>query len=174
MPGFNLLNDILQETLVCACNILMSGLCDQPASNCGCPCRLFISAGPPVWDNAACCSDGQLTVHAENVRQFSNFPAGAQGANFGCQVPLMADIVVTLLRCFPNLNDDGSAPTGPVLNAASEQAYYDLLMLTSGLICCLQEPARQRKFTFNGARIAGPQGGCIGVEIRFSVELFSL
>lgn len=102
MASVDLLNDILLEVLNCACTILESGICDDPttASICGCPCRTFISAGPPVADLEACCSDGQLAVYVDRIYAFGNFPSQAAGFS-PCSVPLAADIVVQLLRCVP-------------------------------------------------------------------------
>lgn len=173
MANMELVNDILEEVLVCACNVLNQGFCNEPGSQCGCPCRLFVSAGPPVQDIEACCSDGQLTVHLDRIFPHGNFPAQEGGALI-CQVPLAADIVVTLYRCFPTMKDDGSAPTGPELDRASKDIHRDLYLLTVGVLCCLLGGGRRRKFTFAGSRIIPPQGGCIGAELRFSIELQEL
>lgn len=175
MASVDLLNDILLEVLNCACTILESGICDDltTASICGCPCRTFISAGPPVADLEACCSDGQLAVYVDRIYAFGNFPSQAAGFS-PCSVPLAADIVVQLLRCFPVIHDDGSAPSHIELQNASEAIYRDLWLLTNGLLCCLAVPGRKRKFTFQNSRIIPPLGGCVGIEFRFSIELFSL
>lgn len=173
MSNLNLVNEILEQTLVCACEALDMGFCDEEGSQCGCPCRFFVSAGPPVADLEACCNGGQLTVHLDRIYQHENFPAQAGGPVL-CQVPLAADIVVTLYRCFPTMNDDGSAPSGPELDLASKDIHRDLYLLTMSVICCLLGGGRRRKFTFNGSRIIPPQGGCIGAELRFSIELQEL
>lgn len=174
MADLNLLNQTLAEVLVCACNILSDGLCDEDGSNCGCPCRAFVSAGPPVWDLEACCSDGQLSVHATDIFPFQNFPA-RQGTVNVCQNNLAATVVVTLLRCWPaNVNDDGSAPNAAEIQAASEAIYRDLYLLTWGLLCCLQVSARKRKFLLSSGRILPPNGGCVGAEVTFSIELFDV
>lgn len=173
MANLDLLNDVLEEVLICACNALNLGFCDEPGSQCGCPCRMFVSAGPPVQDIEACCDDGQLTVHLDRIYQHDNFPAQAGGPVL-CQVPLAAEIVVTLYRCFPVMNEDGSAPTGPTLDRASKDIHRDLYLLTIAVLCCLMGNGRKRKFTFNGSRIIPPNGGCVGAELRFSIELQEL
>lgn len=171
MADLNLLNLILAETLNCACQILEDGLCDEPGSLCGCPCRAFVTAGPPVWDLEACCSDGQLAVWVEDIFPFNNFPNRAADVNL-CSNPLAANVKIQLLRCWPaTLREDGSAPTGPEIQAASEQLYRDQYLLTWGLVCCLKQLGRQRKFVLNGSRVVGPTGGCAGVEVSFTVEL---
>lgn len=168
-----LLNNIMEEALACACNALNLGICDEPGSTCGCPCRMFISAGPPVQDVEACCSDGQLTVHLDRIYPFSSFPAQDGGPHI-CQIPLAADLVVTLYRCFPVMNEDGSAPSGPEIDRASKDINRDLYLLSLGLLCCLSSHQRHRKFVFSGGRIIPPSGGCVGAEFRFTVELFDV
>lgn len=159
------LNDLLDEILACACNTLNEGF-----SDCACPCRLFISAGPPVWDVEACCSDGQLTANIERIYTFGNFPVQASGVNL-CQTPLAVDVNVTLLRCFPTLKDDGNAPSSAELQLASEAVYRDMYLLTNGLLCCLSRTGKRRNFVFRQARVVGPQGGCVGTEFLFTVEI---
>lgn len=174
MADMNLLNQILAETLVCVCNVLDEGLCDGEPSSCGCPCRAFVTAGPPVPDIEACCGDGQLAVWADDIYPFNNFPSRSSDPNI-CSQPLAANIKVQLLRCWPaNMKEDGSAPTGPEIQAASDTIYRDLYLLSWGLICCLKVNARKRKFVFNSGRIVPPNGGCVGAEVSFTVELLDI
>jgi hypothetical protein len=160
----DLLTILLNQILACACECLNS------YGSCQCPCRNFISAGPPVWDMEACCTDGQLTVHVDRIFATDNFPA-EQGRVNTCQAALAAEVVVTLLRCFPGLKDDGSAPTGDEIGAASELIYQDLYVLTNCIICNLSSRSKQQLAMYRGSRILTPQGGCIGAELRFTIQL---
>lgn len=174
MADINLLNQILAEILVCACDILDQGLCDGEASNCGCPCRAFVTAGQPVWDLEACCGDGQLAVYVKDLYPVSNFPSRGSDPNI-CTPLLAANVGIQLLRCWPaTIGEDGSAPTGPQINAASVDVYRDMYLLTWGLICCLKTNARKRKFVLNNSRVVGPQGGCVGVEVDITVEVLDV
>lgn len=158
------LSQIQTELLACACDAL------NQFGACPCPCRIFISAGPPVWDNEACCSDGQLTIHMERMFVHGNFPA-EQGLVNVCVAPLAAEFNITLLRCFPTVRDDGSAPTANEIQAASESIYQDLYVMTKRVICCLANKGRNQKSVFRGSRIVPPSGGCIGAELRLTIEL---
>lgn len=160
----DLLTLLQNELLACACD------CLNTHSSCGCPCRNFISAGPPVWDMEACCSDGQLTIHLERIYVYKNFPA-EQGEVNVCLAPLAADFNITLLRCFPSVKDDGSAPTADEIGTASEILYKDLYVLTRCIICNLSSRGKYQASIFRGGRILPPQGGCAGVELRFTIEL---
>ena len=175
MANLALLNQVLSEILLCSCDILDSGLADESGSRCGCPCRTFITAGKPVWDLASCCSDGQLSVFLNgDIYPFSNFPTRAADANI-CSPTLAANVTVQLLRCWPaTMKEDGQAPTGPEIQAASDDIHRDLYLLTSGLVCCLKVNARRRKFILNGGRIVGPQDGCVGAEVSLILEIMNI
>lgn len=160
----NLLTDFLNQILGCACE------CLNTYGSCPCPCRNFISAGLPVWDMEACCSDGQLTAHYDRLFVYKNFPSESGEVN-QCVMPLAAEVVVTLLRCFPGLRDDGRAPTADEIGAASELIYQDLWVLTNCIICNLSSRGRNQLSVFRGARILPPNGGCVGAEVRFAVTL---
>lgn len=161
----DLLTQLMVTILDCACE------CLEEAGICGCPCRTCIIAGPPVWDQESCCNnEGSLYIHLDRIFQHDNFPREASEVNL-CQAPLAADIVVTRLRCFPGMHEDGTAPTCPEMEAASNEIYQDLYVLTRCLLCSLASWRRNLKSVFRGSRIVGPQGGCVGVELRFTVEL---
>lgn len=174
MSDINTLNQVLSEILVCACDTLHNGICDETGSPCSCPCRTFVTAGPPVWDNEACCSDGQLAVYVKDIFPFSNFPSRGGDANI-CTPSLAANVSVQLLRCWPaTVEEDGTAPTAQQIQVASTDIYRDLYLLTWGLICCLKVNSRRRKYLLNGGRILGPQGGCVGAEIDITIEIIDI
>lgn len=173
MADMNLLNQILAEILTCACDVLDNGLADAGAGSCGCPCRAFVTVGAPVPDIEACCGDGQLAVWVRDIYPFSNFPARGNSAEI-CSPSLAANVTVQLLRCWPSMKEDGSAPTGPEIQRASDDIYRDLYLLTWGLICCLLQNGRKRKFALTSSRITGPQGGCVGAEVEFAIELLAV
>lgn len=160
----DLLTQLLNQILGCACD------CLNARGSCPCPCRNFISAGPPVWDSEGCCSDGQLTVHVDRLFSYKNFPSESGEVNT-CIIPLAAELVVTLLRCFPSLHDDGSAPTADEIGSASEMIYQDLWVMTNCIICNLASRKNQQVSVFRGSRILPPQGGCIGAEVRLTIAL---
>ncbi len=159
-----LITTLLTQILACACE------CLNTLGSCPCPCRNFITAGPPVWDQEACCSDGQLSIHIDRIYGYENFPA-EQGRVNTCQASLAADIVVTLLRCFPGIRDDGSAPSADEIGLASENIYKDLWTLTNCLICNMHSRGRMQSSIYRGSRVLPPQGGCIGCEVKFVIEL---
>lgn len=167
----DLLNNILNDILGCSCNSLENGICaDGDTNSCKCPCRHYITHGSPSWDT--CCDEGQLTINVDRIYQTETFPTQTNKPST-CSRELAADVTVTLLRCYPaNLKDDGSPPTPAEQQAAAESLNRDSLLLTKATICCLQQQGKNRPFIFQGARPLGPQGGCAGVEIKFTVALY--
>lgn len=158
----------LDEILACTCSALEDGICDGDGSLCGCPCRKFISAGPPTAEN--CCVDGQLTVHLEDIYQYEKFPSRTSAPST-CATLLAMGVVVTLFRCYPTSNEDSGPPSPSDLIAATESLYRDLYLITKGVICCLTPRKKSREFVFNGGRVLPPSGGCVGVEAKFAIQL---
>ena len=157
----DLLTQVQNQLLAAACQ------CLNEKSTCLCPCRVFISAGPPVADDCEC---GQLTIHTERLFVHGNFPAELGTVNT-CMAPLAAEMNMTLFRCWPTVKDDGSAPTIDELGAAAELIYEDQYILTRCIICNLAARSKRQLSVFRGSRIIAPQGGCIGVEVRFVIQL---
>lgn len=158
----DLITQLFDEILACACQAL------DDFTECGCPCRKYISAGRPVWDN--CCPDGQLTVNLDRLYAHGNFPGTAAGPLF-CQAPLAAEFTVALVRCHPTVDDNGDPPSGPTLDAAANQVHTDLYVLLNALICCLSAKSRTQNFVLLNSGNILVNGGCVGFEIRFGIQL---
>lgn len=150
-----------KEVLDCVCEDLAS------QSSCGCPCRSFVTVGNPVWDN---CCDGQLALIIERIYVAGNFPAGANQP-ITCAAPLVADFSLQLIRCVPTMETDGTPPTPQALNNSSANIFSDFYIAYRSVICCLAQYKKNRLFTMRDGRPVGPQGGCAGFEIKFSIQL---
>jgi hypothetical protein len=157
----DLLTRLTQELLDCTCAALEK-------TACGCPCYAFVSAGTVAWDK--CCDGGQLWVGIDRIYAYDRFPAPATGAIM-CSPPLAADIVIGVLRCAPTLSDQGEPPSAEALSASSAQVYEDAYAVVNGVLCCLVPTQRERLFVMGNQRPLGPQGGCVGSELRLTVAL---
>lgn len=173
----------LAETVLgCVCSTLeetAAEIEDQP----GCPCRACVVPGPPAWDR---CTDpcgtgdgvgGQLTVHVARIYPSLSFPADDRTV-FGtraCPAPATAvDLVVTLLRCAPTLDEHGCPPTCEELSAAARVVHLDTASVHNALLCCLPTTGPRRRgpqFVMGAHRVLEPQGGCMGIEQRVTVAL---
>lgn len=154
---------VAQEVLDCACEALTG-----QDSICPCPCRKFVSIGPPVWDQ--CCDGGQLAVWLERVYVAANFPASNNTA-ITCSAPLAGEYVLQLIRCVPTMDEQGNAPSAEALSDSAQDIYSDLYVAYKAVLCCLAAYKKHRNFVMRDGRFVGPQGGCAGFEIRFAVEL---
>jgi hypothetical protein len=152
---------LAEEIKDCICVAL------EAESTCPCPCRACVIVGDPAWDD---CCEGQLTVGLNRLYVHDNFPSAAVGPIF-CFSPLAGDFTVTLLRCAPTVKDDGTLPTCDELSESARQIYSELYISMRALICCLAAKKRAAKFLIRDAVTVGPDGGCVGFQIRFTVEL---
>lgn len=134
---------------------------------CGCPCRTCVIVGDPVWDD---CCEGQLTISVPRLFVHDNFPLTSTGPIF-CASPLAGDFSITLLRCAPAVKDDGTPPTCDELSESARQILTEMYIALRALICCLAAKKRAAKFVIREAVTVGPEGGCVGFTIRFTVEL---
>jgi len=157
----DLLQLMAQDVLDCVCLAL------ENESPCGCPCRKCVVFGPPVWDD--CCS-GQLTIWVERIYVAAKFPQ-TDGQPITCAAPLAADFVLQLIRCVPTVDDNGVAPSCEAISASAAKIYQEMYIVERALLCCLAAFKKNRAFVMKDMRPIGPQGGCAGFEVRFTVEM---
>ncbi|MEC3994984.1 hypothetical protein VSR01_16185 [Actinacidiphila sp. DG2A-62] len=177
------LHQLAETVLGCVCATLDTTAAEVPGQP-GCPCRACVVPGPPAWDG---CTDpcgggegpgGQLTVHVARTYPSTAFPIEdrqVQGAR-GCTPPATTavDLVVTLLRCAPTVDDTGCPPSCDELAAAAQIVHVDLTSIYNALLCCLPSTGTRRRgpqFALGQGRVLEPQGGCMGVEQRVTVAL---
>ncbi|CAM5301445.1 hypothetical protein BOQ63_012410 [Streptomyces viridifaciens] len=173
-------HDLAQAVLGCVCAALEAAAAavdGQP----GCPCRACVVPGPLAWDgcNDPCgdATGGQLTVHVARISATSQFPSedrALQGSR-NCAPPTAAvELVVTLLRCAPVMDERGCPPACEELADAARTVNVDMATIHSALLCCLPEAAGGRRgpqFYLGPGRLLEPEGGCMGVEQRVTVAL---
>lgn len=152
---------LAEEIKDCLCVAL------EEQSDCGCPCRACVIVGPTVWDDCEC---GSLTIALDRVYVHGNFPTSETGPIF-CSSPLAGDFTITLLRCAPTVKDDGTAPSCDEISASARQIYTDFYITLRALICCLAAKRRFAQFVVREAIPVGPDGGCVGFQIRVTIML---
>ncbi|EDY43994.1 hypothetical protein [Streptomyces sp. SPB074] len=174
-------HDMAETILACVCSALDATEAEVDGQP-GCPCRACVVPGAPAWDG---CDDpcgssgagGQLTVHVARLFPSSSFPEQDRSVlgTRGCTPPstLAAELVVTLLRCAPVIDERGCPPTCKEQAAAARITHTDASTIYTALLCCLPQTGgrRGRRFLMGESRIVGPQGGCVGVEQRVTVAL---
>lgn len=177
------IHDLAETVLACVC-MALDDVAAEVEGQPGCPCRACVVPGTPAWDDCSdpCSGDdgpgGQLTVNFARIYGTSRFPQeeidNVQGTR-GCQPPatMAAEMVVTLLRCVPTVNENGCPPTCEELSAAARVTHVDAATVYNALMCCLPKTGgrRGRRFLMGQQKIIGPQGGCVGIEQRVIVAL---
>lgn len=149
----------------------------------GAPPRSCVIAGSIAWDDCEC---GQLVVAMRRQYFSSNFPneAPAPPAPPGhgrCGPPLLvAEYVISILRCAPSGGDDPNPPTCEALDAAAQSAAHDAWAVRWGAHCCLKEwrgsndpEVSITDFLFRGQPFVGPMGMCQGSELTVLVGIIN-
>lgn len=147
----------------------------------GCPCVACVHPGAPAWDYCCDCqpegqTGGQLTVSVEQIYPTTRFPEPANATHrcLPAGTGLAADLVVTLLRCAPTVDSRGNPPSCDVLSRTARIVHVDMLTVYTAATCCFPEALgsrRPRQILVRDHRAVGPDGGCVGSELRLAVDL---
>ncbi|MFI0827299.1 hypothetical protein ACH4Q7_22905 [Streptomyces roseolus] len=179
------IHDLTEDVLGCVCAALTEAAAGD-TSRPGCPeCRACVVPGQVAWDSCEdpCTgsSDGQLSVSVARLyaATLDSFPTEARvvyGMK-GCTPPPLTavELVVTLLRCAPIVDESGCPPPCADLAASARILHLDMVTVANALLCCLPgtSPSRPRgrRFVLGQQKTIGPQGGCVGLEQRVIVAL---
>lgn len=136
------------------------------------PDRSGVVPGAIAWDACDC---GMLAVSVAQVYPSETFPA-QQAARVGaCDAPWeVGEIVIQLIRCAPNPEGQSLYPTVAALDASAQEVRrdaYQVLLATSAELCTMNEARDISDFLIRPQTSQGPQGGCVGTELRALVSL---
>lgn len=172
-----------EAILACVCTALDEARTQDPTLP-GCPCRAFVAPGQSAaWDCGLDCGDsceGQLTVNLWDLSESTQFPstggsrsASKLPANCAPAAYLVAEYRVTLLRCVPATQEDGSPPDIADMALAARITMADSVALYDALSCCLQglmtDAGRPLKYQVGRVRTLAVEGGCTGVDASVTV-----
>src|SRR5688500_5709375 len=102
----------------------------------GAPPRMLVATGAEIaWDECEC---GQLTVHMLRAYPSDQFPVIKQVGPFtSCEAHhTVVEYVITILRCVPGSQDDGTPPVPAHVTAAAEVDHMDRWAVRRGVVCC--------------------------------------
>jgi hypothetical protein len=178
-------HDLAEAVLGCVCAAL-DARAEEVEGQPGCPCHACVVPGVVAWDGCGAedCGDGgepgQLTVSVARLypagQEFPREDTTVQGVRGCMAAPYTAvELVVTLLRCAPVIDEGGCPPSCEEQTEAARVLHVDASTVLSALWCCLPtlgpNPRRPRRFVMGVQRVLGPQGGCVGLEQRVTVAL---
>ncbi len=146
----------------------------------GAPCRqcLLLPTQQIPWDNCGPCDDiscsGQIALAIQNVYGSSHFPQPEAGKDWShCGPPWqVAQVVVSVTRCVPTMDQTGNPPTCAAELAAALTLEADRSAIRQALACCLTALKAAHSigaWSMNPSVTVGEQGGCAGVETTFLV-----
>lgn len=136
------------------------------------PDRHGVVPGAIAWDACDC---GMLAVSIAQVYPSETFP-DIQAAPFGaCQAPWeVAELVIQIIRCAPNPEGQNLHPSTAALDASAQQVARDAhetLNAISLELCEMNERCDIADYLIRPQVAQGPQGGCVGTELRALVSL---
>ncbi|WP_328434587.1 hypothetical protein [Streptomyces sp. NBC_00425] len=178
-------NELATAVLACVCQALEATAAtveNQP----GCPCRSCVVPGTPAWDS---CEDpcdgsddtgGQLTVHVARIYPTTEFPTETRevrGLKSCSATRIAVELVITLLRCVPTM-DEGSQcpPTCEATAAAARVIQIDSATVLNALLCCVPSIGVRHRgplYVIGQQKTLDPKGGCGGIEQRVTIALAS-
>jgi hypothetical protein len=136
------------------------------------PCRSGVVPGAIAWDDCTC---GILATSWSMTFLTDVFPSESNTIQGNCDAPEEAsEFVMQLIRCAPGPTDSGQPPTPATLQAAA------LLMATDGnimeravaaLLCALKDDGTIWDYLVGRRTAQGPQGMCVGSELRVTIGL---
>lgn len=150
----------------------------------GTPDRSCVVAGQIAWDDCEC---GQLIVSigrnffSSNFPTEGNTPPAPPGNARGCGPPLLvAEFIVSILRCAPSGGEGPAPPACSELDTAAQSAVHDAWAVRWGVHCCLKSWAGSNDqevsiadFILRGQSFVGPQGMCMGSELNVVVGIIN-
>lgn len=124
----------------------------------------YVAAGAIAWDS--CC--GLLVAAPERVYRSATFPIEGT-TDYVCDDALIVvDVVLLLLRCVPAVDDRGKVPSPAALGPAYSKVISDAAVIWNAVVGELPEGWERANVD---QMFVGAQGGCIGVETRFTIGL---
>ncbi|WP_415949539.1 hypothetical protein [Streptomyces sp. KLOTTS4A1] len=131
------IRDLAEAVVGCVCAALARTAEEVPGQP-GCPCRACAVPGLVAFGScddpcAAKEAGSQLSVsvariYGSSLDEFPNESRNVQGVR-GCTPPPLTalELVVTLLRCAPVMNENGCPPTCDELTASAQVLHVDMV-----------------------------------------------
>lgn len=136
------------------------------------PQRHGVVPGAIAWDACDC---GMLAVSVAQVYPSETFPDPQASPIGACHAPWeVAEIVVQIIRCAPSPEGQNLHPSTAALDASAQQVAQDAhqtLHAVSLELCEMNDAHDIADYLIRPQAVQGPQGGCVGSELRALVSL---
>jgi hypothetical protein len=132
-------------------------------------------AGAPEWRAVVTgqtiipehCHCGQLTIHVPSMYPSDAFPDPQERPRGNCNEAKFTAVeyVITVLRCQPQLDDQGRPPAMAEMEAAAQTDFNDRYAMRKAATCCFSN-----RIWYMGQHLAvGEEGTCAGSELHLLV-----
>lgn len=143
-----------------------AGLSEKPSRHGAVP-------GAIAWDKCDC---GMLAVSLNQIYLSEVFPNPASQKIGACDAPYeVGQFVIQIVRCAPNPPSlENPAPTVAALDESAQEVLldaYELLKSVSEKLCQMNADRDIVDFFLSPLTAQGPNGGCVGNELRVLVAL---
>jgi len=132
--------------------------------------RSGVVPGSIAWDECDC---GMLAVTVEQIYPTETFPDLMTEVAGGCDVSReAAEIVIQVVRCAPGPDGQSLAPTVAELDASAQEVLRDaweVITATRGVLCQMLADSDITDFLLRPLTSVGPNGQCVGNELRVFV-----
>jgi hypothetical protein len=136
------------------------------------PQRHGVVPGAIAWDACDC---GMLAVSIAQVYPSEDFPIPQPAPVGSCHAPWeVGEVVVQVIRCAPNPEGQNLWPSTAALDASARlvaQDAYETLLAVSTELCTMSNTGDISEYLLRPQVVQGPQGGCVGSELRALVSL---
>lgn len=159
VPDDTLIYPIVADLAACLCAEY------EDAGEALCFCGIEPATGVPI--DVGECGDGDCgaaTVRLARVFPSTTFPEIDQAGV--CATLLAAEIIVTVLRCVPVGQNDGSNPTAAEYAAWAIQQYADMIAMRRAINCCFASAHSDVDYVLGEFTPLTPQGGIGGGQWR--------
>lgn len=129
--------------------------------------------GEIAWDNCTC--EGVLAVTVPRIFLAEDFPTETEGpVGARCQAPYeVAEFTVSVIRCAPQPDGDLAPPAADLDSAAGLllQDMSETMDAISSAVCGLKDEDIISDYLITPAESAGPEGACVGFNLRVLISL---
>jgi hypothetical protein len=136
--------------------------------------RVSVVAGLIAWDGCDC---GALYLYANQTYESDDWPNQkvSHDVSDGCgAIYEGTEYVMQVLECAPTPQGQDNAPTVQAEDTAAQlirQDAYQVRRAVKRWLCAAREDGDIQEYIVDVQIIQGPEGGCVGTEIRFRVGL---
>lgn len=142
-----------------------TGLTNQPE-------RYGVVPGAIAWDACDC---GQMAVAISRTYLSDTFPTPETEMIGNCQSAWeVSEYVVQVIRCAPGPDGQGNPPTTDAEDLCAQLVTADAFEAMTAavrLLCSMKDGDLVTDFLVVDQMVQGPEGGCVGTELRLLVAL---